>query len=157
MAYRLELPEGSKIHPVFHVSCLKKAVGRDQAEINLPSEVGMDLFLGFEPQEVLAERIHLLLRWKGRTDEDATWENLEDFKEQFPEFLLEHKAIFEEAGRVITLEPLDPITLELSGPREGEVDRPQPRLLTCMLGGGKGKTRHEEIQKKSEGWLEGII
>ncbi|XP_019416391.1 PREDICTED: uncharacterized protein LOC109327680 [Lupinus angustifolius] len=56
VAYKLKLPEASQIHPVFHVSLLKKAVGDYKIETKLP--VGMDGEQGeeLEPAIVLASR-----------------------------------------------------------------------------------------------------
>jgi hypothetical protein len=83
VAYELELPEGSKIHNVFHVSCLKKAVGQ-QVNISeelppLDKEGQLELVL----EEVLEQREcrlrsrvirECLVRWRGLLVEDATWE-----------------------------------------------------------------------------------
>jgi hypothetical protein len=79
VVYELELPEGSKIHNVFHVSCLKKAVGQ-QVSISeemppLDEEGQLELVL----EEVLERRERrvireCLVRWRGLPMEDATWE-----------------------------------------------------------------------------------
>jgi hypothetical protein len=37
VAYQLTLPSHSKLHPIFHVSCLKKVIGtKFQTQIDLP-------------------------------------------------------------------------------------------------------------------------
>ena len=84
VAYALELPQGSKIHNIFHVSCLKKALGQqvtitkelpptdDEGNLVLQLEVIIDA-----KERKLRNRTirEFLVRWKNLPDEDATWEN----------------------------------------------------------------------------------
>ena len=83
MAYKLELPEGSKIHNVFHVSCLKKAVGQQvMMSLELPSldkEGQLVLVLeeiSQERERKLRSRVirEFLVKWKDLPIEDVTWE-----------------------------------------------------------------------------------
>ncbi|KZV41973.1 peroxidase 64 [Dorcoceras hygrometricum] len=97
VAYKLSLPSNSKIHPVFHVSCLKKAVGQKESNQPLPKGLETDLTTEFEPESVVAERYkqrggeqvqQVLIHWKGRQVEEDTWEDVSAFVNQFPGFSL---------------------------------------------------------------------
>ncbi|XP_077249350.1 uncharacterized protein LOC143888840 [Tasmannia lanceolata] len=88
VAYKLALPPTSRIHPVFHVSCLKKQLG---PSVPLHSELPPltdDGYLHPEPEEVLDRRMiktknqavtELLIKWRGLPHEDATWELWQTF------------------------------------------------------------------------------
>ena len=53
VAYKLELPPSSCIHPVFHVSCLKKVIGTNiRAQIVLP-ELDNEGSIILEPEAIL--------------------------------------------------------------------------------------------------------
>ena len=83
VAYELELPQGSQIHNIFHVSCLKKALGQYvTAKTELPP-TDDEGHLVLQPEAILDTRErHLrsrvvneyLIRWRNLPDEDATWE-----------------------------------------------------------------------------------
>jgi hypothetical protein len=84
VSYELELPEGSKIHNVFHVSCLKKAVGQfinTSEEIPPLDEEGqLDLvleeFLEFQEWKLRRRVIReCFIIWRGLPLEDTTWES----------------------------------------------------------------------------------
>ena len=54
VAYKLQLPENSKVHPVFHVSQLKRVIGTVQIQSTLPVELEGANSNWF-PEEVLAQ------------------------------------------------------------------------------------------------------
>jgi hypothetical protein len=56
VAYQLALPSQSKLHPVFHVSCLKNVIGtRCQIQTNLP-ELSEEGSIWLQPEAVLNQR-----------------------------------------------------------------------------------------------------
>ena len=107
VAYRLKLPETTSIHPVFHVSQLKKVVGDQVVETDFPQELSSDMEMMVQPQEVLGVREgksnskedrEVLIRWKNLPGYESTWEPIQLIRNQFPDFHLEDKVLLWEAG-----------------------------------------------------------
>jgi len=92
VAYQLALPSQSKLHPIFHVSCLKKVIGtRCQIQTNLP-DLAEEGSIWLQLEVVLDQcehRLHqrtikeALVQWKDMTPADATWEPT-TILQQFP-------------------------------------------------------------------------
>jgi hypothetical protein len=92
VAYKLQLPAQSKIHPVFHVSLLKKAIGDYQVQGELPRDLEIAEELDVYPEKVMGSRLTVkegrtvqqsLIKWKHKTLEDVTWEDNEVMRGQF--------------------------------------------------------------------------
>ena len=95
VAYKLQLPSNSKIHPVFHVSLLKKKIGAKIVPSIALLEVGQDGQPLVYPATVLDKRIvkrnnqavtQLLVVWSNLGPENATWEDYTVLQSQFPSF-----------------------------------------------------------------------
>ena len=60
MAYKLELPPPSHLHPVLPVSCLKKIIGNKILVLTILPEIHEEGKLMVEPEVVLDTRINQL-------------------------------------------------------------------------------------------------
>lgn len=88
VAYKLALPAASSVHPVFHVSQLKKSHGNEPVSTALPSAD-----VEFQVPERVLQRCwtagdhsveQVLVKWSLMPPSLATWENYEQLHQQFP-------------------------------------------------------------------------
>lgn len=93
VAYKVQLPSSSQIHPVFHVSHLKLHIGAALTSTQLPFSVS-DVLLK-EPESILERKMvqrqgraatMVLVKWSHLPAEEATWEFLFDLQKKFPSF-----------------------------------------------------------------------
>lgn len=104
VAYQLELPPGSLVHDIFHVSLLRKHEGPVPEPIPLSVSAPIQSGIGLQPTHILEERVvqkgkyrpktEILVQWEGQSPEDATWENKWRFTRTFPQFHLADKVSF---------------------------------------------------------------
>ena len=95
MAYKLELPASSQVHPIFHVSCLKKVIGENILVQTILPELDEEGKVILEPEAVTETRTQqlwnrsiseYLIKWKNLPTEDSTWED-ENFIQKHLELL----------------------------------------------------------------------
>ncbi|KOM54767.1 hypothetical protein LR48_Vigan10g065900 [Vigna angularis] len=97
VAYKLELPAHSKIHPVFHVSLLKRAVQPTTPIQALPSALTEELILDASPRALLDTRfnkdgdLEVLIQWQHLPSFENSWETTTTISKEFPAFHLEDK------------------------------------------------------------------
>ncbi|KAK9070431.1 hypothetical protein SSX86_010833 [Deinandra increscens subsp. villosa] len=127
LAYRLELPSSSRIHPVFHVALLKKSFTSTPDTSSDLQGFGSDIDVSTLPEDILQIRMNnqgqkeVLVKWEHKPLEDSSWELLDNFLTDFPFFKahIEGNVVFREGGDDMA-SPV-PIAQEPTNP----VDRPK--------------------------------
>ncbi|XP_050231288.1 uncharacterized protein LOC126680248, partial [Mercurialis annua] len=95
VAYRLVLPpDMSLVHPVFHVSMLRKCIS-DHSHVIVPQSVEIDQELSYEeqPVEIVDTQVRKLrnkeipmvkVLWRNHSVEECTWETELDMRNRYP-------------------------------------------------------------------------
>jgi len=94
VAYKLALPDTSKIHPVVHVSQLKKHIAPSSSVSIDLSAVCTDPLEALQPESFLGTRYtnkgsstvkQVLVQWSSLPADMATWEEVFDLRRRYPE------------------------------------------------------------------------
>ncbi|XP_071739323.1 uncharacterized protein [Rutidosis leptorrhynchoides] len=95
VAYKLKLPATSQVHPVFHVSQIKRHYGNTTPIMGTLPHFNNDDIIADTPLKILARKmvkhnnrvaVYGLIQWVNGIIDDATWKPWEDIAVQFPDF-----------------------------------------------------------------------
>ena len=87
------------VHPIFHITLLKKCVAPNIISQRLPVGLSEDWELKVQPSKVLVVRknqqgeLEVLIQWEDMVEFESSWELAEDIKLNFPSFHLKDKVI----------------------------------------------------------------
>ena len=93
VAYKIDLPSTSRIHPVFHLSNLKPFQGRDcSTALPLPNETILNKLVSLLVVVCATRTIlrhyklehQILVQWSDAPPENATWEPFQEFCKTYP-------------------------------------------------------------------------
>jgi hypothetical protein len=130
VAYKLDLPAESAIHPVFHVSQLKQAPGKQLVSSTLPANTALFQI----PERILQRRmtqgdrpsLQGPIKWSGMPESLATWEDLEALRLRFPSAPTWGQVASEEGGNVSSTRAAG--QQAAPGPRPKRVSKPNVRV-----------------------------
>ncbi|CAN0843597.1 hypothetical protein LINGRAHAP2_LOCUS3930 [Linum grandiflorum] len=135
VAYRLGLPEGSRVHPVFHVSLLRRCNTINPSPSSDIPPITDNGSLLLQPEAIIDTRWtrcgsrfveEVLVKWQSLPADDATWELATVFHDRFVQLGIEDNAVVSEEGNDRL--PRSPPSPPHQPRRSTRPHRPNPRF-----------------------------